>query len=175
VPEDAAGELPPVTFTEAGVCHFASFRNVTVGVWVGRATIESARGLFSVGGQMSRRFPLGHSSFSFIRDKVAPPAPEVEALIKRTFGLGADLACMAVVLEGSGFWASGLRSLLEKLHRTGRGSVRLQIGTSLDEILAAFVDEHGRRTGVRFELAKFRSTLQHLRDEGAALALRPKA
>ena len=166
---------PSVTFTEAGVCHFANWHNVSVGVWVGRATLEAARGLFSVGGQMTRAFPSGHSSVAFVRDKVSAPPPQVEELIKRSFGLGSDLTCLAIVLEGSGLWATSLRNMLEKMHQTGRGSVRLQIATSMDDMLGWFLDRHARSTGARFEPGPFRVAMQHMREEGARLALQARA
>jgi hypothetical protein len=169
---DAEPELPPFTFTEAGVCHFATWRNVSVGVWVGRANLEAARGLFLVGGQMTRRFPGGHSAFVFVQDQVAAPAPEAEDLVKRAFGLGSDLANVAFVLEGSGLWASALRRVLEKMHRAGRGNAQIKIGRTSDELLGWFVEAHERATSVHLEREATRATLQRMRDEGAKLALR---
>jgi hypothetical protein len=173
MPEPRLSLLPVVTEelgTEPGVYHYSAWQNISVGVWVGQATLPAVVNLFSVGGQMNRRYRTGHSSVVFIADMAPAPTPEAGDQLKRVFGAGSQLACMGIVLEGAGFWASGLRSMLANMHRTSGGNARMRIHTSIDSVADWLPAEHARLTGVRVDAQALRRALQELRAHGIARA-----
>jgi hypothetical protein len=157
---------------EPGVYHYSAWQNINIGVWVGQATLRAAQGLLLIGKEMSRRYPGGHSSIVFVLDRLPAPTPEARELLGQLFKAGSELACTAVILEGSGFWASGLRSMIANMHRTAAGAVRLRVGTSVDEALDWFPAEHERCTGIMVDVAQLRMALLSAREHGAAAALK---
>ena len=93
-------------------------------------------------------------------------------MMARIFGASSPPACLAIVLEGSGFWARGIRAMLGNTHRTGSGTVRLRVHTTADEALEWLPAEHARRTGAE-DSESLKVALRKLREEGPALALAP--
>jgi hypothetical protein len=151
---------------EPGIYQYSAWQNINVGVWVGQATLEAALGLIEVGKEMRRRYPAGHSSIVFILDKLPAPTPEARELFSRFFSNGSSLMCNAVVLEGEGFWASGLRAMISNTHRSASGSVHVGIGTSIEEILGWFPEAHAKCTGIMVKTAELRTVLHELRRQG---------
>ena len=86
--------------------------------------------------------------------------------LSRFFGNGSSLMCNAVVLEGEGFWASGLRAMISNTHRSASGSVQVGVGTSIDEILGWFPEAHAKCTGIMVKTAELRTVLHELRRQG---------
>ena len=156
---------------EPGIFHYSAWQNISIGVWVGQATGAAVHTLLKFGAQMNRRYPEGHSSVVFILDKLPAPTPEARELLGRMFNARSELLCTGVILEGSGFWASGLRSMIANTHRSSTGNVRLRVSTSLDEALTWFPAEHARASGLEFDPAQLRSELLYAREHGARAAL----
>lgn len=166
-------EPPPshVLRLEPGVYQYTEWQGISIGVWVGQATLRAVNGLIEFGRDMHARHPNGHSSVVFILDKLPAPTPEARELFGRVLGARSHLACTAVILEGSGFWASGLRAMIGNTHRAAQGSVQLRIGTNIDEVLAWFPAEHERSTGIHVDPEALRDELRRAREENAAAAL----
>jgi hypothetical protein len=156
---------------EPGVYHYSAWQGISIGVWVGQATLPAVRGILEFGQELRRRYPNGHSSIIFILDKVAAPTPDARELLARLMNAQSSLSCSAVILEGSGFWASGIRSMIGNTHRTASSNVLLRVGTSLDEVLPWFPAEHARLTGIQVDPEELRAMLLHLREKSAAAAL----
>jgi hypothetical protein len=157
---------PSLLRTEPGIYQYRAWQNINVGVWVGQATYEATKGLIEVGMEMRRRYPAGHSSIVFILDKLAAPTPEARELFAQFMRPGSSLMCNAIVLEGEGFWASGLRAMISNTHRGAAGSVHVGVGTSIDEILTWFPEAHAKCTGVMVKTAELRTALHAIRREG---------
>jgi hypothetical protein len=167
--------FPPINSSPVhvvpGVFHYNSWKNVSIGVWVGQASVNALESLFRFGKNMIQLYPDGHSSVVFILDKLPAPPPEARDLLGQLFNPRSALACTAVVLEGSGFWASGLRSMIANTHRCATGSVKLRVGTSIDEVLEWFPAEHARTTGIDLDRDELRTELLYSREHGAKAAL----
>ena len=146
-----------------GIYHYSAWQNINVGVWVGQATLEATKGLIDVGMEMRRRYPAGHSSIVFILDKLPAPTPEARELFSQFFRNGSSLMCNAIVLEGEGFWASGLRAMINNAHRSASGSTQVGVGVSIDEILTWFPAAHARCTGIMVTAAELKPVLQEIR------------
>lgn len=154
-----------------GVFHYNNWKNVSIGVWVGQATVAAVEALFRFGKDMVQLYPDGHSSVVFILDKLPAPPADARELLGTLFSARSTLACTAVILEGSGFWASGLRSMIANTHRTASGSVKLRVDTSIEEVLAWFPAEHARLTGIELDPEQLRGELVYSREHGAKAAL----
>jgi hypothetical protein len=157
---------------EPDIYQYSVWQGISIGVWVGQATLGAVRGLFEFGQEMRRLYPAGHSSIVFILDKLPAPTPDARELLGRLFDASSALSCSAVILEGSGFWASGIRAMIGNTHRAAAGDVRLRVGTSIDEVLAWFPDEHARCTGLQVDPQELRAILRLAREQNAAAALR---
>jgi hypothetical protein len=158
---------------EPRIYHYSSWQNLTLAVWVGQATGQSVRSLGEISREMVRRHPEGHSSVVFILDKIPAPTPEAREVLDKVFHSRNDLSCVSVVIEGSGFWASGMRSLMGNTHRaaTGATATVLRLNTAIDEVVEWLPLEHLRRTGVELDPEEFRLVLRQVREHGAARAL----
>ena len=158
---------------EPNIYCYCAFKNLTLAVWVGQATGASVRALGEVSREMVRRHPEGHSSVVFILDKIAAPEPEAREVLDKVFHSRNDLSCVSVVIEGSGFWASGMRSMMGNAHRAAAGvtSTMLRLNTSIDEVVEWLPPEHARRTGVELIAEDFKQVLSSVRERGAVQAL----
>jgi hypothetical protein len=152
---------------------YGLYRNVTLAVWVGQATLPALHAMGTISREMVRRFPQGHSSIVFILDKIPAPSLEASELIARAFKTRNGLACVSVIIEGTGFWGSGMRGMLTNARRSASAESRamLRLNASSDEAVAWLPEETLRRTGVRVEPAGLADALRWVRERGAAQAL----
>jgi hypothetical protein len=154
---------------ERGHVSYSVYQNVSIAVWVGQATVPVLHRVHEVNKTMIARFPAGHSSISFVLDGLPAPTPEAQVLLQKTFASRTQLVVTAIVLEGSGFWASGLRGMINNSHREAQGTAALKIVTSVDPLVGAFCEEHGR-TGVEIAPMVLRDMLLHARQVGEKAA-----
>jgi hypothetical protein len=155
---------------ERGHVSYSIYQNVSIAVWVGQATLQVVNRVLEVTKTMVGRFPGGHSSVSFVLDGLPAPTPEAQAQLQKTFSARSQLVVTAIVLEGSGFWASGLRGMINNSHREAQGKSALKIVTSVDPLVGAFCEEHGTRTGVEISPMVLRDVLLHARQVGEKAA-----
>jgi hypothetical protein len=155
--------------TEPGIYSYSAWRNISIGVWVGRATLPAVQAIFAVGATMERQHPDGRSSIVFVLDQVPAPTPDAQAEMARLYEMP-GLVCTAIVLEGSGFWASGIRSMASNVHRSATVSGLLRVQTSIDEVASWFPTEHRRRTGVNVSQEDLSRVLATVRVEAAERA-----
>jgi hypothetical protein len=123
---------------------------VTVIAWFGRLEKASAEVLARVTVDCVARLQgrVG-SSVHLVDARVKLPdadAREVLAQIMRTSAR--DVACVSVVVDGGGFWASAMRSFITSLSVLAPRSVELHAHASIDQVLAWLPPEHHKRTGV---------------------------
>src|SRR5207344_101940 len=96
---------------------------------------------------MPERCPGGHSSVAFLLDGLPGPLPEALPLLAKLFAKRGDLACTAMIIEGSGFWASGLRSMVNNSRREGGGETPLKMGRTIAEVVSWLSKQHAQKTG----------------------------
>jgi hypothetical protein len=160
----------PTLFVRPGRCHFSMYRNLWIGVWVGQADLPSVQGQLKVSNEMAARHPGGHSSVSFILDGLAGPTPEAQPTLKKVFAARAALGCAGIVLEGSGFWASGLRGMLNNAHREAGSRLMLKIETSVEQLVTWLAEEHSECTGVEIPPLQLCEVLLRARQHGEQAA-----
>ncbi len=165
-PSDALETL----VVEPGRCFFGAYRNITISVWAGQANVAAAQVALRAGAEMARRHPGGHSAVCFVLDGLPGPTPEAQPLVAKLLGQRSALKCAAIILEGSGFWASGLRSMINNTHREGGGGTGLKIATTLAELVGWLSDNHEQRTGVAIAPDVLEQALSQARQVGARAA-----
>ncbi len=150
--------LETLTF-ERDRCVFFAYKNITLGVWVGQANLAAAQAADRAGRMMAARHRTGRSYVGIILDGVPPPTPEAAELLTSTMGQRDTLVYQAYVVEGSGFWASGLRALVTNLYRESGAAGRLMVGTSVEEVAAWLSARHQEGTAVAVSEAELRDVL----------------
>jgi hypothetical protein len=120
---------------------------------------------------MSHLYPDGHSSVVLIADRLPAPQPETQAAIGKLFGARSSLACVAIILEGSGFWASGIRCMITNTHRDATGRAKLHVSTSVEGALSWLPTEHAQATGIEIDAHLLHAFIAHLREHVANMAL----
>jgi hypothetical protein len=151
---------------ERGRCHFSVYRNVAIGVWVAQANRAAAETALRVAKEMSVRCPGRHSSVAFLIDGLPGPMPEAIPALSKLWEKRPDLACSAMIIEGAGFWASGLRSMINNMRREAGGEVPVNIGSSIDQVVEWLSAENARHTGELIEPAELSDALAFARRLG---------
>lgn len=141
----------------------ATFQNVIVTVWGTRSTVATIEHLDSAAHQLWARHPTGISSLHLILHSEGMPDGAARAALNKLTDVHAPhLACVATLVQGSGFWASAMRGLLTSLHFLVRRPFKARICASLEEMASWLVEPHARMTGVTLERDAVCSILQVL-------------
>lgn len=165
----SAADLSTLCVERGHVCYL-HHQNISISVWVGQATVPTVLAVHEVTKTMIARFPGGHSSISFVLDGLPAPTADAQALLTKAFEKGSQVKVTAIVLEGSGFWASGLRGMLNNSHREANSDMSLKIFTQLDPVVGWFSEEHAARTGVEIAPMQLRDVLLLARQLGEKAA-----
>ncbi len=151
LPKDPPAEALETLSVEAGRCLLFACRNILICAYIGQADLAVAQAHERNARTMARRHKDGRSFVGFILDGLPGPTPEALPVFSRLMARSAELACIAYVLEGSGFWASGLRGMIGNAYRDGGAAARLKIGTGANEISEWLSAQHAAQTGVAIE------------------------
>ena len=133
-------------------CVFATFRNVLIATWTIQSTGPLAKKLGDVSAAFTRAHPEGFSTIHVIAKK--PPLPTTEAreeFAALTRQYAKQLACVGTVLEGSGFWASAVRSMVVGIRLLAAQPFEMQVYSSIEELAAWLPGPHGGKTGVKLD------------------------
>lgn len=149
-----------------GRCHFSVYRNIAIGVWVAPADKAAAEAALRVAATMAERFPERHSSAAFLVGGLPGPLPEAMPLLQKLWAKRSDLVCTAMVIEGSGFWASGLRAMVNNTRREGGGETPLKIGSTIDQVVDWLSAQNQQGTGVAIAPAELAQALAVARQLG---------
>lgn len=155
-----------------GVYAYYGWKNISIGIWVGQAVKSAVAALIEMGLEQAPHFPEGRSSIVFVLDQLPAPTPEAQEVMARLYAAG-GLVSTAVILEGTGFWASGIRSMTTNVRRAAATEMHLGINTSIDEVMGWFPAIHLERTGVMVRGQELARVLTELRTQGAARAMLP--
>jgi len=162
-------ERPIELVTQPGVCAYDGWMNVSIGVWVGQATLPAVRRVLRMSSEQAQRYPQGRSSVIFVLDQLQAPTPEAQEELKKFYGTD-GFAGFAIVVEGTGFWASGIRSMANNAQRTASSGVVQRVSTTIDEVVSWLPALHVARTGVTLPPDEFRRNLISAREHCARRA-----
>ncbi|HKU38708.1 MAG TPA: hypothetical protein VJR89_11190, partial [Polyangiales bacterium] len=135
-------------------------RNLTVGIWADQATQEAAERVLRISRMMAGQHSTGHSNVVFVLDGAPAPTPEANEVFAKIYDDKiSDLACMAIVIEGGGFWASGIRSTITSLRMSTPGPMIVRVADKLEQVLEWLPAEHSQRTGVQVTPSELKAFL----------------
>ena len=163
-------EKPPFATAEPNVlyetegCVFGTWRNIFVVTWTTRGTGPLVDLLAAETDVFAKAHSEGFSVIHVIAKN--PPLPTSEArdkLIAETQKFAPQLACVGTVLEGSGFWASAVRSFVVGIRLLVPRTFEMQTYASIAEIAAWLPPLHTARTGVAMTPTELEHVLVTLR------------
>jgi hypothetical protein len=146
---------------DPGTCCSGAWANVTLTRWVGRGTLSAVECVARVGAEVRAQYPMGTSAVHLISEGAGMPTPEArEALVKLMNDKADRRACLGVVVGGTGFWASAIRSLVTGMRSISSREYQLKLAGSIDEIVGWLPQLHFKRTGIALDSADFARALQ---------------
>ena len=146
-------------------CLIGTFENVVVAVWMTQATGPLAEKLGEVAGVFAAEHPEGFSNVHVISR--TPPIPTGEAraqFIAMMRRYSDQVACIGTVLEGTGFWASAVRSFIVGIRLVVPRTFEMQTYASIEELSAWLPAPHAARTGVTLDRSALALALTDFRD-----------
>lgn len=155
----ALNSLPPE------VCPFRciGWNNVMIVSWDGQANLTAVKHLSEISDQLLASYS-SVSAIHLAASDIGLPSSEVRgALLEMMARYGPHTACLAVVLEGSGFWASTVRSVITGMRMVAPRAFALRIHEDIAEVCDWLPHEHQRRTGVLLDPEGLRLALERAR------------
>lgn len=143
-----SGEFALVT-QEPGSYILSSWQNVVISSWRSHGTASSVSKIYGLTERLLETYPAGVSGIHIIHNGAGAPTPDGRLEMRRIMDvLGPRLGCVAVALEGRGFWASTIRSVFVGMNMLAPRSYALRIFAAAQDVVQWFPVEHERRTGV---------------------------
>jgi len=140
------------------------FRNLQIASWTAQGTIALVEQLAEHSTRFHQRHPEGVSVVHLIsKGPALPDAPTRERLKTLLEGNTKTLACVAIILDGRGFWASAVRSFLVGLRLVAPRTFVMQVFSTPEEVAAWLPEQHLRRTGVRIDASEVLQAIHALR------------
>jgi hypothetical protein len=140
---------------EPGAFTVYGWHNMTFVVWSGAATAASVAHLDRLTALTRERHPQGLSAVHIVRGQVALPSTEArQGLVRLTNDYGDWLAAVAVVIGGSGFWASTMRSVVTAMRMLGSRAFEMRIHGTVDEVVEWLPAVHFKKSGVQVDGAE---------------------
>jgi hypothetical protein len=137
---------------EPGVCSIASLHNVMIVSWSSRGTAPAVEKVAQVSHRMATKSQRGFSAIHLIADQAGLPTPEARTgLVKIMSEFAPHLACVAVVVGGTGFWASAMRSFVTGMRFVSPRSFDLRLHGTTADVLKWLPAVHASRTGVELD------------------------
>jgi hypothetical protein len=150
-----------VAAVEPGACTIYGWQNMTIIAWCGQATGASVARLAQISMHCRTRDSHGHSVVHIVREPTQLPDFEARASLLRMMNENAGvLAAMAIVVGGSGFWATAMRSVVTAMRMVGSRAFELRINGTIQEASEWIPAVHLKRTGVAIERDDLLQVLQ---------------
>ena len=176
-PGERAGEPPtPVKGPslldrEPGVVSLFALENITLIVWHAQPTERAVDRLRQTTERRRKQYPNGISVIHLVKGGIVlPDMPTREAFVRLMKSSNNALACVAVIVGGTGFWASAARSLVTGLRVLARGEFDMRLHGDISEVVKWLPEKHAARTGVSVDAAQLSGALQAIESDHHALA-----
>ena len=179
-PSDVPGDaqvLSEITVhdTEPGQFSIATWRNVLIVRWESAADGSAVERLAKVSTALAAaELATRRSNIHIIADGAGLPTPAARAgfigLMKQHAG---RLACVAIVVGGTGFLASAMRSLMTGMRLLSPRSFNYRLHGSIDEVVKWLPNEHFVKTGVQLDSRRLAQVLAFWEKTGSGTAPAP--
>lgn len=148
----------------ADSCVMATWRNITLGVWAGEATVTLATQFANVADQAVAQSSSKLSSVHLIINDAPVPGAEARAVLDALAERhAARTACVATMIEGSGFRVSAMRSFLTGMLVLRRQPFKVKTCATIDEVANWMAERHTEDSGVAVTSDELRTVLSTLR------------
>jgi hypothetical protein len=145
----------------SGIVSFLAYENVTIIVWHATPEADAVERLRLISERRRKHYPMGVSAVHLVKGQFElPDGPTRDAFVRVVREGEGALAAVAVVISGSGFWASAVRSLLTGVRVVARGSFDMGLHTSLEECIKWLPAKHSARTGITLPLDRLERALR---------------
>jgi hypothetical protein len=137
---------------EPGICRIAALRNVMIVHWTARADGSAVKRVSNAFDHMLESYATGCSAIHIISSTAGVPTPEGRAgLIEIMNERASKIACVAVVVGGTGFWASTMRSFVTGLRFMTPRNFELRLHGKPAEALEWLPKHSAKLTGVQVD------------------------
>lgn len=155
----------PLLAASPGEYAFYRFGNLAINVWTAQPTGAAVRRLEELTVESRRSCPEGISSVHWLVAGVGLPTQEARAELRQLATRHGDhIACVGVVLNGEGFWASALRSALSGILLVGpKAQFPLRLYGTAEELADWLPGEHVRRTKTFLDRAALLARIDEVR------------
>jgi hypothetical protein len=163
MPPDPANEL---VLLDAEPGHFGAFSwsNIMIMRWLQGGTGPTLERVARVREQMDGQHPEGVSVVYLVAASAGLPNPEARAAVGEMLARYRERrACLAVVFEGEGFWASAQRAAVTNVRMQVSDESEMNIFSSLAELIEWLPREHRRHTRVSIAGDEFRAILERVK------------
>jgi hypothetical protein len=144
----------------------ATWENVLIGCWRIQSNVTVITELGAGAAILNRKYPGGFSNLHVIWDDPPLPGADTRKLLQRQLNdYATPLACLGVVLEGTGFWASAVRSFVIGLRILAPRSFEMNITGSIQDLVTWAVPIHNAATAHPVAVAALTKVLSALRAE----------
>jgi hypothetical protein len=156
-------DAPVIVCDEPGFV-MAKWQNVAVVVWGVQGTLPLVKKLEAFSDALLAENKHGMSAVHIIVNGPSLPEAATRAELNRlTDKYATNLACMATIIEGTGFWASAMHSFITSIHWVSRRPFKVRISSNINDIAAWMPTPHWERTGIRFGVTDIQRTLLSVR------------
>jgi hypothetical protein len=146
-----------------GVVTISGWQNLRIVSWAAQADGPAVDELF-VAMERSQDFPK-YSWVHLIRDKLGLPDAAARAGFARMMTERSnELACIAVVVGGTGFWASAMRNAVIGLRAFTPRKFELRLHGTIDEVVTWLPSAHARETQVELPVSALRDWLKQAQE-----------
>lgn len=145
---------------EPGKFSFGVYRNVLVSSWMSQATGPAVERLVLVAQRVASECPEGFSAVHLVPDGLPMPDAQARATFRQLLNdFSQQLACVAVVVGGDGFWASALRAVVTSIWQGTNHPFEKRIFGNAAAVVDWLPSRHEKRTGVALDTMTLRGLL----------------
>ena len=138
--------------SEPGAFIFGSWKNVFIGIWESQATMAAVDRMVKATDTMTELHPTGRSTIHIVVHGAGLPSADVRTHFVDVLKKNADqIACVAVVVGGTGFWTSALRSFVTGLRWLAPRTFHFRLFSTIEDLARWLPDEHNKRTGIEID------------------------
>jgi hypothetical protein len=146
---------------EPGSLLVRGWQNVSIAVWSGPASAANVSLLDQISGRFKERHPEGMSAVHIVHGQTPLPSSEAREGLVRVSNAYADcLGGVAVVIGGTGFWASTMRSVVTAMRVLSSRAFEMRIHGTVEEVIEWLPAVHHKRTGVKLEASELLAALR---------------
>lgn len=148
---------------EPGSYAFYTWQNIMIACWSQSATGPAIAKVTVLRQAVHDRHPEGVSVIYLIANEAGLPTAEARAGVKELMArFSKQRACLAIAIQGTGFWASAMRAVITGVRIMVPLSFPMGVFGDVKELAEWLPQRHELRTGIRIKPAELLTVLERL-------------